>query len=303
MKIVRILLLVQILVGGLICEYAHAQTDFPDKALPETLLQFEIKPSTTDPEIKVADTEHLVIYDPNIKQGKLLLFMPGTYGIATKGPTAFFATAVEQGYRVINLSYINTPAIAQICREENLANCADCAELFRHYRIYGDSTFSMIDDEPQDAIVNRLTKLLIYLEKFDEKGNWGMYLENGTPKWDQIALSGQSQGGGMAAFIAKRVMVARVITFSGGWDYSAKNVIAKWYFTPSVTPADRWFGTYHIAEATAETIDKTYRAMAIPDDHIYALDLPVPEGQKAHPNGVKNPAYKQLWIKMLGIGN
>ena len=57
-----------------------------------------------------------------------------------------------------------------------------------------------------------------------------MKLENGEPKWSEIALAGQSQGGGMSAFIAKDHVVARVIDFSGGWDYSAKGKIAKWYF-------------------------------------------------------------------------
>jgi len=160
MKIIRFLLLVQVLLGGLICEHLYAQSDFSNNRLPEAVLQFEIKPSITDPSITNADTPHMVIYNPDIKQGKLLLYIPGTNGIATKGPIAFFTTAIEQGYRVINLSYINTPAIAQICRNEPLANCEDCAEKFRQYRIYGDNTFSLVDDKPQDAIVNRLTKLL-----------------------------------------------------------------------------------------------------------------------------------------------
>jgi len=304
MKIIRILLLVQVLLG---CEHSSPQSDSQsnllEDTLSETVLQFEIKPSITDPSITNADTPHLVIYNSNIKQGKLLLFMPGTNGIATKGPIAFFTTAIEQGYRVIGLSYINTPAISQICINDILANCEDCAEKFRQYRIYGDNSFSLIDDKPQDAIVNRLTKLLKYLVEYDKQGNWGMYLENDAPKWDQIALTGQSQGGGMAAFIAQKIMVARVISFSGGWDYSVKGVIAKWYFNPSVTPADRWFGTYNVAEANAEIIDATYRAMGILDNHIYALNVSVPEGQKAHTNGVYNTAYKNTWIEMLGTGN
>ncbi len=281
------------LTGGIIRDNSFAQTD--------SYIRLEITPSATDHRINTADTPHLVIYNPDIKQGKLLLFIPGTGGDARKGPTAFFKTAIEQGYRVINLSYINTPAIIQICKNENLANCPDCAELFRHYRIYGDNNFSLVDDQPHDAIINRFTKLLKYLVEFDKQGNWGMYLENGEPKWDQIVFTGQSQGGGMSIYIAKKVVVAKVIAFSAGWDHANKDKIAKWYFNPSATPTERLYGTYNVAETMAKTIDETYRAMSIPDDHIHALDLPF--GNKAHSDGVKNPAYKQLWIEMLGKGN
>lgn len=264
----------------------------------------EIIPSTTDSRIKVADTPHYITYNPNIKQGKLLLFLAGTYGIATKGPKTFFDTAVQQGYRVINLQYITSEAVAQICKGETLTKNASCAEEFRQKRIYGDNHFSLISDEPQDAIVNRLIKLLIYLSENDKKGNWGFYLKDGHPKWDEIAVSGQSQGGGMAAYIAKKELVARVITFSGGWDYSTTDKkIANWYYDNSITPNDRWFGTYHVKESVPATIRKTYIAMNIPENHIYAFDLPTPEGVNPHSNGVRNIKYKNFWIQMLGKGN
>ncbi|MDO5968355.1 hypothetical protein Q4Q35_00910 [Flavivirga aquimarina] len=266
---------------------------------------FKIKPSKTDFRIKTADTPHYITYNPSINQGKLLLFLAGTYGVATKGPKNLFKTAIEQGYRVINLQYITNISVSRICSGETLTNNSSCAEEFRQKRIYGDNDFSLILDEPQDAIVNRLTKLLIYLSKNDKKGNWEFYLENGHPKWEQIAVSGQSQGGGMAAYIAKKQRVPRVIVFSGGWDYSTtdRKEIANWYYTSSVTPYNCWYGTYHVKEPTATTIEKTYIAMNIPENHVYGLDLAVPDGKKAHSNGVRNINYKNLWIKMLGKGN
>lgn len=270
---------------------------------PEPNVVLTIEPSKTDARITAADTPHFIVYDRAAKQGKLLLFLPGTNGIATRGPKNLFYTAVQQGYYVINLSYINTPAIARICKGPNLVANSDCAKEFRNRRVYGDTTFTLINDAPYDAIVNRLTKLLVYLSKHDQKGNWDHYLENGKPKWEEIALAGQSQGGGMAAFIAKRKHVARVIDFSGGWDYSEKGRIADWYFESSVTPLDRWYGTYHVQEPTATTILETYRAMNIPRKNIYAFDLEVPKGKKAHSNGVRNEGYKDYWIAMLGKGN
>ncbi|WP_159022289.1 hypothetical protein [Formosa sp. L2A11] len=291
-----ILLIAIVLVYG----YSFAQSTFK---FPESYTVLEVEPSKTDSRIETANTPHLVVYNKTIKQGKLLLFMPGTGGIALRGPKNLFETAVKQGYHVINLSYINTPAIARICKGETLASNSNCASDFRVNRIYGTNVFSFTNDASYDAIVNRFTKLLIYLSEHDKDGNWDAYLDNGSPKWSEIAVSGQSQGGGMAAFIAKDYLVARVIDFSGGWDYSVKKEIAKWYFKDSKTPANLWYGTYHVTEPMASVIKESYIAMRIPEDHIYPFNLPVPEGKKGHSNGVRNIGYTPQWIELLGKGN
>jgi len=272
----------------------------------ENNIIFKIKPSDTDPaikDIKNVNNPHLIMYNSSMPQGKLFLFLPGTHGVPERGPKDLFNTAIKQGYRVINLSYIDNIGVSNICKGEVLANDPDCTEKFRNQRVFGTKRTSLISDEPQDAIVNRLAKLLTYLKDFDKKGNWGIYLKNdGSINWTRITVSGQSQGGGMAAFIAKRCLVDKIITFSGGWDHSAKNKIANWYFQPSITPADRWFGTYHIQEPTAKIMEKTYKAMAIPENHIYRLNLEVRKGRRAHGEGIRNIAYKKMWIKILGNG-
>ncbi|WP_051941777.1 BPSS1187 family protein [Maribacter forsetii] len=283
---------------SVVCIKAQDVTMFP-----ESTKVLKIEPSKTDSRITTANTPHFIAYNTNNTKGKLLLFIPGTNGIALKGPMHLFSTAVEQGYSVINLSYINTPAIARICKGDNLLENADCAEDFRNRRVYGDTKFSLIEDMPYDAIVNRLTKLLVYLTENDKSGNWERYLKNGEPNWNEIALAGQSQGGGMSAFIAKTHLVHRVIDFSGGWDYSAKNKIANWYFKNSKTPLDRYYGTYHVKEPTANVIIETYKAMEIPDGHVHAFDLEVPQGKRAHSNGVRNLGYKEQWVTLLGDGN
>jgi hypothetical protein len=107
----------------------------------------------------------------------------------------------------------------------------------------------------------------------------------------------------MAAYIAKRTLVARVISFSGGWDRSSRTEIAKWYFGSSITPADRWYGIYHVNEPTANILLASYTAMGIPKDHIYPLDLPVKQGRKAHGEGIGNPTYEPKWKEILGKAN
>lgn len=275
-----------------------------DEALIKSqIVKYTIKPSKTDPSIKNSDISHFVMYDRSIQQNKLLLFLPGSNGIPERGPMNLFMVAVKQGYRVISLSYINRQSVSKICRGDALDSDKDCAEHFREKRIYGTNSTALISDLPQDAIVHRLKKLLVYLSEFDADLNWESFINSdGTPKWENIVVSGQSQGGGMACFIAKRHLVSKVISFSGGWDRAPDFKIADWYHQKSITPQERWFGIYNTKEPMAKTIKKAYDAMAISEHQIYPLSLPVREGRKAHGEGIRNTAYKDLWIELLGSG-
>jgi uncharacterized membrane protein len=117
-----------------------------------------VAPSATDPRIASGEPEHVVIYDGSAKTGNVLLFMPGTGGKPQL--TRFLADAVDHGYRVVNLSYVDIPAVAQTCYGEALRGNPDCAQQFRERRVYGDGS-APIQDQPQDAIVNRFTNLLL----------------------------------------------------------------------------------------------------------------------------------------------
>ncbi len=260
-----------------------------------------VKPSLTDARITARDFPHVIMYDRAAKPGNLLLFLDGTGG-RPPGPVRFLSRAAERGYRVIYLSYVNTPAVAQVCIGATLLGDPDCARKFREKRIFGNDTTTLIGDAPQDAIMNRFEALLRYLGATDPQGQWGQYLDTDSPMWSRIAVAGQSQGGGMAEFIAQRRVVARVITFSGGWDLSRPGEVAGWYHGESVTPPDRWYGTYNVAEPTAKLIWSTYIALGIPAGHTFALNLPAPPG-RAHGAGVNNPDYQHVWDQLLGNGN
>jgi len=201
---------------------------------------------------------------------------------------------------VISLAYNDTPAVNVYCpRRPDLG----CAEKFRRMRIYGDGTVinPAVDNTAAESIVNRLVRLLQYLDQREPQLKWGDYLENGAPRWDRIALTGQSQGAGMAAFIAQRHEVARVILFSSPWDFVVTdgNVrgLATWLSAASKTPPQRWYGGYHEQENMAGLIARAYTALRIPPDHIrvFQLDLP-PALQRVggrnpfHGQGIRKPA-------------
>jgi hypothetical protein len=267
------------------------------------MVRLDVRPSTTAPEIQAADSPHIVLFDASNANGNLLLWMPGTLGRPHIGPQLNFPQfAAQQGYRVVMLSYITEQGVSNICIGKNLHANRRCAEDFRRKRIFGNEGFSLIADQQQDAIVHRLSKLLQQLKETRKDEHWEQYLNaDGSPRWERIAVAGQSQGGGHAAFIAKAKAVARVVMLSGGWDMSAPGDIADWYAKPSATPPERWYAAYHVEEPTAKTMAEISRALKVPAGNVGAFDQPV-RGARAHGEGLSNSAYLPWWQYALGQG-
>jgi dienelactone hydrolase len=242
----------------------------------------------------------------------LLVFLTGTSG-APFGVINFLKVAADAGYRAIGLEYDDLPAASQVCQRERDRSCY---ERFRAKRIYGANVTNAIDDLPAESIVNRLTKLLEYLDRSAPGEGWREYLENGKPKWERIAVAGHSQGAGMAAFIAKHERVARVILFSGpqdyyGWDHE----IASWITGgKSATPMERWYSAYHKKELEANALKHAYQALHIPRDHVRMMTLDPQRKIGNNPYHVSmvglatpldadgKPAYASEWSLMLGAG-
>jgi hypothetical protein len=268
-----------------------------------------IKPSDTDPAIRRFDRLNYVLFNqPTPSTANLLVFLPGTFG-RPPGPIAFLHAAAEAGYRVISLDYNDEPAVAVYCPQKSPA----CSGNFRRMRINGDGTTidPSIDNTSAESIVNRLVKLLAYLDRQDPQQEWGAYLDGGAPNWNRIALAGQSQGAGMAAYIAKKQVVGRVILFSSPWDFVTSNgkvrTLAPWLAMPVITPPERWFGGYHARENEAGLLAKSYAALRIPPENIriFKRDLPAsqkdkPDKNPFHGQGLYDPAYAQDRAFFLG---
>lgn len=264
---------------------------------PQRLL---VAPHATDARLAAGDAPHLVVYDRDATSSPqpLLVWFPGTNGHPASGPAKFFATVLQQGYRLLGLSYLTGEAVSQVCTQRRVAQQPRCAEQFRQQRVWGDGEAVVVGDRPEDAIVSRLTRLLLHLVEADPAGHWAQYLEGVEPCWDRIVLAGQSQGGGMAAFLAQSRAVAGVVMFSGGWDHGPGGTVAGWYERPSRTPPQRWHGTFHVDENQAATMAHIYRQLGLPTEQIHALNLPV-QGRAAHGEGITNLAYQPLWQEML----
>ena len=149
--------------------------------LSAPLLQ-RIEPAKTDASITNANIPHTVISEGRSGDETLFVWLTGTGGMPESAAWPMFNTALGAGYNIIALSYIDTPAVAAVCRNENVDKDPDCAAHFRQKRSFGDNVSSLISDQPQDAIVHRLTALLKYLASNHVTGRWNNYLENGEPK-------------------------------------------------------------------------------------------------------------------------
>ena len=279
----------------------------------DSLVKYWITPAATDSSIRRFNEPHYIVFERSVRQtAPLLVFMPGTGGKPER-TTDFANVAARRGYRVIGLAYVDTPAVMQRCPRDPDTKCS---EKFRQKRIFGDDVLHAIDDRPEESIVNRLVKLLSTLHREHPTEGWDAYLDNNQPRWNRIAVSGLSQGAGMAAFIAQKKRVERVILFSSPWDsYGRQRTLASWILTgPGATPPERWFGVYHEKEPTAALIAAAYAALRIPSKQTRVFKLePVSFGRgepQYHPSVVGNgvtprrpdgtPAYLDEWIFLLG---
>ena len=237
---------------------------------------------------------------------ELVVYLPGTAD-TPEGAALLMSTVARQGYRVISLMYDDEPSVVQACPQTPDPSCsAD----FREKRIFGDGPKTVIDNPVNEAIVTRLVDLIHYLDKAHPADKWGAYLgADGQPNWSRIVIGGLSQGAGMAAYIAQRKPVARVVLFSSPWDYQGKisaMKLAPWISGASVTPPSRWFAEYNADEDTASLIALAYQALHIPAANQRVFKLPLRPGVPAtadnpyHGDTQNNPAYAADWQFLFG---
>jgi pimeloyl-ACP methyl ester carboxylesterase len=283
-----------------------------------------IRPSATDPAIKTFDDPHLVYSNPEAKpRNELLIFIPGTNG-KPGGTNLFCQTAADLGYHVLALAY-PSDIPATIVRNEQDPNAF---ENFRTEIIEGRDLSTFVSVDRTNCIENRLIKLLQYLSKNEPDRGWDQYLTlEGEINWQRIAVSGHSQGGGHAALIATKHLVARAVMTGAPKDFDrVRNRPAAWYRKPA-TPISRFFAFNHELDRQGcdfEELLRIFKAMgmgeavnidkfAAPYRNAHALTTNFEgsptESARAHSTvigdaiGPKNkdgtPVFKPVWIYML----
>ncbi len=288
-------LLAPLLVGqALIAPAALAQTR-----------TYEIQPSSIDANVHNFDTPNVVIPNATVARAPMVLFLAAA-GSKPTSSTEFLKFLAAQGYQVIGLTYDDTPAVDQSCAT---SPDQDCAEAFRRNRVEGE-----IDDghgkSPvatpfNETIAIRLNVLLHNLTLDKPEEGWDYYLDGDRIRWERIIVSGVGQGAGMAAYIAKKHNVNRVVLFSPPVDTTGPdNHLVQWLADPSATPADHWYAEYHANEPTAALLKSAYATMQIPADHIHIFSQTLPSNvHGTNPfqiTTIRDARYSADWQAMFG---
>ena len=174
---------------------------------------------------------------------ELVVFLPGTQGRPSQY-TYILRTAADLGFHAVGLSYPNQTAMGSLCRN---SSDTDCYWTARNEVLFGDRApvSGQSDVAPADSIVNRVGKLLVWMDEQYPDEDWGQFLlVDDTVDWSKVVLAGHSQGGGHVGVMAKTVTLGRAVYFSSPDDWNAlTDAPADWTLTkPNVTPADRQYG-------------------------------------------------------------
>jgi hypothetical protein len=270
----------------------------------QSLTAEHVLPSQADPQVRQFDLPNLVLSRGKADKGApLAIYLPGSGG-RPDNVALLLRVIAEQGYRVIGLSYNDLPAVAQLCPADPEP---DCSLKFREVRTFGGAGGPVANPQ-NEAVVPRVVALLRYLDKEHPGEGWGDYLDaSGQPAWGRILVSGLSQGAGMAALIAKRYPVYRVVLFSSPWDtWGPDRRPALWLSARSATPPERWWAERHAKEKTTDLIAAAYRALGIPKEQILVFKGGLPPGRddaQANPyhNSTAHMAqYASQWRLMYG---
>jgi len=241
-----------------------------------TMLQ--VPPSVASPELPVpgpilmngadfdGDTPHVISNAPS-KYHHLIVHLAGTTDSPTKA-SCLIASAAASGAPTIGLSFQWVPlpdgsrnaacADAYLNAPAPSVAIAACIEDSHTQTIWGG------DLQPQlwpatsaDASISgRLVALLNYLAVTYPQQGWGTYVdEDGAPYWGRIFVSGHSQGGGHAAYLASQYALAGAAIVSAPQD-SGDAWLDEPFATHSLAVA------YHSLEPSAALIAANWKRMA-----------------------------------------
>jgi hypothetical protein len=268
-----------------------------------------ISPGATDRRILIVHGPHIAVRDPAAAtRHQLLLMIEGTGDLATRMRPidSCFAT---MGFHVISIDYPNN-VISTTCSNSTDSSCFDD---FRQEINFGTPVSAVVQVDSANSIVNRLSKLLVYLAKQDPAGGWAAFLKGNQPRWDKIVIAGHSQGAGHAAYLGKCFKLAGVLMFSGPQDYlKVFHHPARWQYRKGLTQSARQFAFLHIndpynvrlqtADVSAVTgFPATDTAMVYPGQPVHTthhilindLDTKDPHGSTL------NPVFVRVWSYML----
>lgn len=222
------------------------------------VITYEIQPTATASGLSGPEDPDFVAVDNRVpSNGELFLFLPGTGG-QPDCCQYLLETAAQSGFMALGLTYDNTEAVGQICRNNQV-----CYTVVRQDDLDGSTPGSYADITPTNSIQSRLVDLLRYLAARHPLQGWSQFLVGSTPLWSKIVVAGHSQGGGDAAYIAKVRAVEGVVMLSSDVDSTATDppVAATYLTTGHLTPLDRYVGFDHTRDPFNDKIEADWTAL------------------------------------------
>ncbi len=171
-----------------------------------------VQPRTTDNNIETGayNLRHYMATSNAPSKNTLVVFLPGT----NRAPSSYLYM-LEQiallGYHVIGLMYKTDPAINPICRPTDDVTCHWRA---RMETIDGTDRHPNVSVNVPNSVINRLEKVLQYLNTIHPSGGWNQYYSGGLLQWNKIIVSGHSQGASLSGILGKEFPVKRVVMWS-----------------------------------------------------------------------------------------
>src|SRR6201989_3174024 len=279
---------------------------------------YYINPDSTYPGIEKIHSGHFVTVNMSNTSGKkLLISIPGTTG-AADAMRSFDSVAALEGYHAISIDYPNNRNTATFINSTD----KEAFNKFRQELDFGTPVSDSVNVDSLNSIINRITKLVIYLAKTRPEEGWNNFLDHDQIIWERVTLAGHSQGAGHVSYIGHAFKVHKVIMLSGPQDFLANfDMPAPWLSASSKTPYSSFYSLLHDDDAynTQRQIRNDLAAMHADSSVIYRFkstnefpkearifisDIPV---QNATPQNVGSldhmasimPMHSKVWIWLL----
>jgi hypothetical protein len=280
---------------------------------------YYINPDSTYPGIKNIHTGHFVTVNMNnTSDKKLLISIPGTTGHGD-AMRSFDSVAALKGYHAISLDYPNNRNTATFINSTD----KEAFNKFRQEIDFGTAVSDSVDVDSLNSIINRITKLVIYLAKTRPEEGWNHFLDHQQIIWERVTLAGHSQGAGHVSYIGHAFKVHKVIMLSGPQDFLENfDMPAPWLSAASKTPYDSFYSFLHdddgyntqrqirnglaAIHADSSAIYRFQNMNTFPKQgRVFISDIPVQQNVAQQNIGMLNhmstimPMHSKVWIWLL----
>lgn len=207
---------------------------------------YYINPDSTYLGITMIHSGHFItVNTSNTSAKKLLISIPGTTGPGDV-MRSFDSVAAIEGYHAISLDYPNNRNTASLVNSTD----KEAFDKFRQEIDFGTPVSDSVNVDTLNSIVNRITKLVIYLAKTRPIEGWNYFLDGDHILWERVTLAGHSQGAGHVSYIAHAFRVHKVIMLSGPQDFLEHfDMPAPWLSAPSKTSYSSYYSFLHDRDA------------------------------------------------------